>query len=113
MGFTKNVSEPWYTLIASGAKTVEGRLLKGDFVDLKIGTIIVWSNDQLGFTRTHKSVVKSTKRYSTFEKYLRGEGLAKCLPAPGVTSIAKGVSVYRMFYDEKSEAEAGIIAIRI
>ena len=31
--FTKNVSEPWFSLIKCQLKKVEGRLLKGDFVN--------------------------------------------------------------------------------
>ena len=113
MSFTQNVREPWFTLIASGIKTVEGRLQRGYYLDIKRGTIIVWSNNQLGFTRTHKSVVKSTKLYPSFELYLRGEGLENCLPAPGVTSIATGVTLYRMHYDNISEIEFGVIAVRL
>ena len=113
MRFTKNVSEPWFSLIALGAKTVEGRLRKGDFLEAKEGDVVVWSNEELGFTRTHKTTITSTKTYVSFEKYLQGEGLLKCLPAPGVTSVAKGVRVYRQFFDKKDESRLGVVAIRL
>ena len=113
MKLTKNVSEPWFTLIASGLKSVEGRLRKGDFADVKQGQLIVWRNDELGFPRTVKTTVKSTQQYASFEKYLKGEGLQQCLPAPGVTSVSKGVAVYRKYYDKQMEREHGIVAIRL
>lgn len=113
MKLTKNVSEPWFTLIALGLKKVEGRLRKGDFADVKQGQVIVWYNDELGFPRSVKTMVKSTHEYTTFEKYLKGEGLQQCLPAPGVTSMNKGVAVYRRFYDKQMEREHGIVAIRL
>ena len=35
-----NVQEPYHAFILSGLKTVEGRLNKGKFADIKIGDII-------------------------------------------------------------------------
>ena len=35
MIYEKNLSEPWFSLIKLGLKTVEGRLNKGDFKELK------------------------------------------------------------------------------
>lgn len=113
MRLIKNVSEPWFTLIALGLKKVEGRLRKGDFADVKQGQVIVWRNDELGFPRTVKTTVKSTQEYSSFEKYLKGECLKQCLPAPGVTSMSKGVAVYRKYYTKELEREHGIVAIRL
>jgi len=39
--YTENVSEPWFSLINLGLKTVEGRKDKGRFHDMKVGDIIV------------------------------------------------------------------------
>lgn len=108
---TKNVSEPWFSMIATGAKSVEGRLEKGDFKDLKTGTVLVWTNDELGFPRSARTVVKSVARYASFSAYLRGESLSKCLPT--VPSLARGVSIYRKYYDAAAEREHGVLAIRL
>ena len=35
MLYTKNLSEPWFTLIKLGLKKCEGRLNKGDFAKMK------------------------------------------------------------------------------
>jgi hypothetical protein len=38
--YTENVSEPWFSLINLGLKTVEGRKNKGRFHDMQLGDII-------------------------------------------------------------------------
>lgn len=40
MKYLEHVSEPWFSLILLGLKTVEGRLNKGRFHDMKEGDII-------------------------------------------------------------------------
>jgi ASC-1-like (ASCH) protein len=109
----KNVSEPWFSLIALGLKKVEGRLDKGDFSEAKAGVWVTWVNSDLGFERRVKTKITSVVKYPTFKKFLRGEGLQACLPAPGVKSIAKGVDVYKQFYDDAAEREHGVLALRI
>lgn len=111
--FTKNLSEPWFSLVAMGEKTVEARLVKGDFLHVAPGDVIVWSNEELGSKRTVKTVVESVKRYTSFEKLLRGETLARCLPAPGVTSIDRGRRVYRQIYSAGMERAHGVVAVRL
>ena len=38
--YIENLSEPWFTLIQLGLKTVEGRKNKGKFKEMKVGDII-------------------------------------------------------------------------
>lgn len=38
--YTETISEPWFSLISLGLKTVEGRKNKGRFKEMKIGDII-------------------------------------------------------------------------
>ena len=49
--YTKNVSEPWFSLIKIGAKKCEGRLNKGDFQKMEKGDMIKFTNTELGFDR--------------------------------------------------------------
>lgn len=72
MHLRKRVSEPWFTLIGMGLKQVEGRLNKGDFARLETGDVIVWDNDELGFTRTCETCVNGMAHYRTFRTYLQG-----------------------------------------
>ena len=38
--YTETVSEPWFTLISMGLKSVEGRKNKGRFKEMKVGDIV-------------------------------------------------------------------------
>jgi hypothetical protein len=40
-----HVSEPWFSLISLGIKTIEDRKNKGIFKELKIGEVIEWFNN--------------------------------------------------------------------
>ena len=42
-----NISEPWYSLIQAGTKSVEGRLAKSRFAEIQTGDLIRWTNDDL------------------------------------------------------------------
>jgi len=71
MLYTKNLSEPWFSLIKLNLKRVEGRLNKGDH--------IIFENNDFGFLRKIKVLVTSTKNYDNFYEYLENETLEKCL----------------------------------
>lgn len=117
-----NVAEPWFTLIKSSQKTVEGRLCRGIFSGLQVGNLlsISRSNTQLPASAcmeacteacTVEVEVTRVTRYASFEQYLTKEGLEHTLP--GVQAIADGVAVYRQFYSAELELEHGVVAIHI
>lgn len=66
-------SEPWFSLIKISKKKVEGRLNKGEFSQMKIGDIIQWENDSLGFKRTFITKIKKINHYNNFKDYLETE----------------------------------------
>ena len=50
--YTKNISEPWFSLIKLGIKKCEGRLKKGDFDEMKKDGIekdVKFHNDNVKF----------------------------------------------------------------
>ena len=108
--YIKNLSEPWFTLIYLGNKSVEGRLNKGEFKEMKVNDEIKWINKDFNH-REFVTRIVSKKQYSTFKEYLEGEGLDKCLPA--ISSIKDGLSVYYKYYSEEDENKYGVIAIRL
>ena len=73
--YEKNVAEPWFSLIKLRIKTVEGRLNKGDFVNMNIGDFIVFTNNELGFERKIKIEIKTISYYDNFQTYLENETL--------------------------------------
>jgi ASC-1-like (ASCH) protein len=113
MKLTKKVDEPWFTLIAMGLKSVEGRLCKGDFSRLIPGDKISWTNDTLGFDRKVETENVKIVRYTSFSKFIRGETIAATLPAYGVDTIKQAAAVYRFYYTEEQEREFGVLALRL
>ncbi|MEW5303545.1 MAG: hypothetical protein WDW36_006226 [Sanguina aurantia] len=111
------VAEPWFTFIKAGEKTVEGRLCRGMFAGLQVGSLlsVTRSNAQAQEACMHACMVEVSvtcvNRYASFEQYLTDEGLAKTLP--GVHSISEGVAVYHQFYTPQQESEHGVLAIHI
>jgi len=99
------VKEPYKSLILSGQKTVEGRLNKGKFADLKI-----W--DYLKFEDIGEVLeVVNLTSYPTFQSMLENEWLKHVLP--WIQDIQKWVAVYHKFYTPDQEAKFGVLAIEI
>lgn len=109
--YTKNLSEPWFSLIKLGIKKCEGRLKKGDFAEIKKGDYIKFENNDFGFERNFRVKITSIHNYNSFEEYLLNETLEKCLP--GIDTIEEGVSIYYKYYKKEDEDTYKIIAIRI
>ena len=109
--FSKNVSEPWFSLIKCQLKKTEGRLLKGDFLNMNIGDYITWTNQELGFPRSCTTIITSILHYNSFKDYINSEGLDKCLP--GIDNLEEGLSVYYSYFTPGQEKNLGVIAIRL
>jgi ASC-1-like (ASCH) protein len=99
--YEKTVSEPWFTLIKLGIKTVEGRQNKGDCALMKIGDFIIFTNNELGFLRQFKKEITHISFYYNFKTYLESEMLSSCLP--GIDTIEEGLHVYLKYYPENHQ----------
>lgn len=108
--YYEHVSEPWFTLISLGLKTIEGRLNKGRFAGMTIGEIIEWHNEDFNPRTIRTRIIRKTI-YPTFEEYLIKEKLNKCLP--GIPNIEHGLGVYYKYFTKEQEQTFGIIAIEI
>jgi ASC-1-like (ASCH) protein len=107
---TINISEPWFSLILLGIKTVEGRLNRNRFKEMKEGDIVEWSNNDFGPRKVVSKIVKKTF-YKTFNDYLNKEGIENCLP--GINNIKDGLDVYYKYYKKEDESEFGVTAIKV
>jgi len=105
--YTKSVQEPWFSLIKSGAKTIEGRLNKGDFAIMRAGDYVTWTCG----TNSQKTQIKAIYYHKTFATYLKARTLKACLP--GVKTILEGVKIYHGFYSRDDERKYGICAIEL
>lgn len=106
----EHLSEPWFSLISLGLKTIEGRKNKGKFKEMCIGDTIEWVNDDF-MPRSVMTRIIGKNVYSTFKEYLEAEGLENCLP--GIPDITHGLSVYYKYYTPEDEADYGVIAIKL
>ena len=106
-----NVSQPWLRHIQEGRKNVEGRLNKGKFAEMAVGTILVIGGKSNSKAAKTVAVVTKIRKYVSFEEYLTQEGLANTLP--GVKTIKDGVDTYHKFYSVEDENKYGVLAIHL
>lgn len=99
------VEEPYLSFILNGQKTIEGRLNKGKFKDLKNGDILVIGPEEKKF------VINNLTIYKSFREMLEKEGIKNVIPDKNTLNEAE--SVYYNFYTKEQEKEFGIIAIKI
>ena len=104
------VSEPWFTLISLGLKTVEGRKNSGRFAAMNVNDLIEWKNNDFNPRSVTTQITKKT-HYDTFREYLETEGLVNCLP--GIDNIEDGLSVYFKYYTKQQEQQHGVVAIEL
>lgn len=101
-----NVQEPYFSYIQSGKKTVEGRLNKGKFKEIKPGDTIIFND-----LETNPFKVLETNLYSSFSEMIKSETLEKTVPDK--KTIQDAVDVYYKFYTKAQEKEFGVLAIKI
>lgn len=108
--YKETLSEPWFTLISLGLKTVEGRRNKGRFKEMAAGDIVEWTNDDFK-SRSVLTRITRKAEYATFGEYLETEGLQRCLP--GMPDLSHGLSVYYKYFTKEDERQYGVVAIEI
>jgi len=106
--YSENLSEPWFSLMSLGLKTVEGRKNKGRFKEMCIGDIVEWTNEDF-MKRNILTKIIAKIQYNTFQEYLESEGINRCLP--GIPTLEHGLSVYFKYFTKEEETEFGVIAI--
>lgn len=98
-----NVQEPYFEHINSGLKTVEGRLAKNKFKNLKEGDKILINN-------VLEKEVLEVNIYKSFEEMIISEGLENVIP--DAKDIAQAVLVYYKFYKKADEVKFGVCAVK-
>ena len=92
----KHLSEPWFSLVRDGKKTVEGRLDQGEWSRLKTGDTIEWYNSDTGSKRPIQTKVVGILCYLSFESLILSEGLEFILPT--ISTLEEGKEVYEKIY---------------
>jgi ASC-1-like (ASCH) protein len=82
------VREPWFSLIKSGIKKVEGRPNRGLFAKIKIGDIINFQNkDRNGIVKNVKTTVSDKIIYCSFQELIENPGIENILPGQGFDNV--------------------------
>ncbi len=107
--FTFTLQKEFFDAVEEGRKSVEGRLFRPKYFDLKCGDTVIFKHSD---EPQHyiEAALLYLNRYPSFELMLQTEGIEKCLP--GIDSIAEGVRIYHSFPQYKElEEECGVLAI--
>lgn len=102
-------TEPYFSFLKDGRKTIEGRLRRGEYTNLKTGDHIIVQNDTK--IDSVEVIVQDVRRYPNFQAMLQTEELAKILP--NISSVDEASRVYNQFYTAKDEIQFGVIAIEV
>lgn len=97
-----NVEEKYLEQIKAGLKTIEGRLAKDKYLQLKKGELVI-------FNRTYVTAIEKVVVYASFREMLETVGLEKILPT--ILSIEEGEQIYRQFYTFAEEKQYGVVGI--
>ena len=109
--YRRHLSEPWFSLMAVGCKTVEGRLNSGDWLSMEDGDQIDWFNEDFGLKREFSTVIISKSVYPCLTSYLYTEGLNKTLP--NIYTLEDGLKIYYSYYKPKDEEKYGVVALEL
>jgi ASC-1-like (ASCH) protein len=104
-----HVSEPWYTHIKEGRKTVEGRPKKGTFAQMKVDQTVKFFNRELNKNFCAKIIEIS--EHKTFFDMIKSNGLENVLP--GIRNIDEGEAVYMQYYNKEIESQYGVVGIKV
>jgi ASC-1-like (ASCH) protein len=112
------VSDPWWTHIRDGTKTVEGRkgspewksIAAGDTMKIRRTILEPEEPDTTPQEMFTVRVVRVT-HYETISEYLSAETLARTLP--GVATVEAGVAVYSQWWEPAMVNMYGVLAIEL
>jgi len=98
-------------LIKNGQKTVEGRLYKNQYIDIRSGDLIKFKDTNF-FRNTIFCRVESKALYKDFKEMLEKEGFQNCLPS--VSTLEEGIKTYHSFPGyEKDSQKYQVVAFKI
>ena len=101
------VSEPWFSHIKSGVKTIEGRKNSPTWELIVPGSVFLMTcGDQSMQVRCVNVVI-----WPSIRSYLEGEGLGVTLP--GIQTIEEGEKIYLQWSSKEEVTKYGFKAIHV
>lgn len=102
-------AEPYFTFVKNGLKTIETRLQKGKYLNIKPGDHIIVNNKEE--TDEFKVEVLATRKYKTFRELLENEDIKKVFPDED--NFKNALKTPYQFYTKEQEKEFGVLAIEV
>jgi ASC-1-like (ASCH) protein len=109
--YRKHLNDPWFSLVAVGCKTIEGRLHRDDWATMEEGDQIDWYNDDFSLKREFRTLILKKRKYPCLTSYLNTEGLEKTLVT--IDNIQDGVKLYHIYYKPTDEKTYGVVAFEL
>src|SRR5690606_20622298 len=106
---TLSVRQTYYDAIARGAKTIEGRLAKAKYLELKPGDTVTFSNDDN--TTSLTKTVKAVHSYPTFDDAFKEQNFKRAIP--DANTVEDAIRVYESFYPQLVQREHGVVFIEL
>lgn len=103
------VQQIYFDDITNGRKTIEGRLAKDKYLQLKPGERVRFSNTS-GTQVLVKKVV-AVHMYRTFEEAFSEQDYQKAIPS--ARNTAEAVRVYERFYSREQQAQTGVVFVEL
>jgi len=107
---TITINDRAFNEIKNGNKTIEGRVLKKFFEDLKVGETITFKNSK---SEEITKKISNIIQYNNFSEMLEKEGFEKVLPYEDISSIEDGVSYYTRLYEGTDLEKCKVISIHL
>lgn len=105
--FRLQCDPPWFYLLKSGVKPVEGRKNTPKYQKIQVGDPIefFWGDESF------QAIVTQIRRYDTLEDYLKDVTIQKALP--GVASFEDAVRIYLQWSSREEIENLGFLGIFI
>jgi ASC-1-like (ASCH) protein len=116
--FRLAVRDPWYTMMLSGEKVIEGRLDRKPFDQLKQGDDVTVvrsrpkgdTSEYPGGRYKYNTSVVRVKKYKNFDALLKGEGVDKVYPWKKAADATK---IFNEFLPPSVDADSPVIALEL
>jgi ASC-1-like (ASCH) protein len=109
MNFTSSKQTPYFEQIRDRIKTIEGRLARGKWLQMKVGDYI--DVHRSSFDEKVTVRIEKIALYPSFKDMIEAEGVEKVIPH--VHTVTEAVQAYRGFYSKEEEGESGVLALHI
>jgi ASC-1-like (ASCH) protein len=106
---TLRVREPYFSMIRSGKKKIEGRIAKPKFYFKKNDRVLIQSDsaEEKFFVS-----IERVKHYKSFKEMLHAEGIGNVLPC--CRNLSEALEIYHSFLDYKVfEKKLGVLALHL